>query len=82
MSNKNIHKIGFVNKCGGIPKFPNKFEFHWDEPVEFSENHIKARRKRLAKFLDEYGIELVDWNYLNNIFPYFNSIFYDTFINT
>ena len=50
MSNKNIHKIGYVNKCGGIPKFPNKYEFHLDEPVEFSENHIKLEENVWLNF--------------------------------
>ncbi len=51
---------GYAYKCGGIPMYPGEFHFHIDEPVEFSEEHVKARRKKLSKFLDKYGLKLID----------------------
>ena len=53
-------KYGHAYKCGGIPMYHGEFNFHIDEPVEFSEEYVKARRKKLSKFLDNYGLKLID----------------------
>ena len=61
MDNKNdFNKIGYVNRGRGIPKYPAEYKFHMDESVEFTKVHEEARRKKLSKFLAQYGLELVE----------------------
>ena len=52
---------GRTSKCGGIPMY-SEYKFQIDESVEFSEEEVKARKKRLANFLDKYGLTFVDKN--------------------
>ena len=49
---------GYAYKCGGIPMYPAEYYFHRDESIEFSEEEVKARKERLSKFLNKYGLDL------------------------
>ena len=51
-----MDEIGYVNRCGGIPKYPIEYDFHLDESI--SENRIRDSKKRVSKFLEKYGYEL------------------------
>lgn len=51
---------GHAHKCGGIPKYPAEYHFKLDDPIEMSDEHVKARKERLRKFLADYGLELVE----------------------
>ena len=59
-SNNHHDDWGHVSKCGGIPMYPYEYHFKIDDPVEMTEDHINARKKRLAEFLNQYGLELVE----------------------
>lgn len=52
-----------ISKCGGIPMYHNEYHFEMEDPVEVTEEHVKSRKIRLAKFLEKYGLELVDEEY-------------------
>ena len=38
--------------------YPAEYYFHRDESIEFSEEEVKARKERLSKFLNKYGLDL------------------------
>lgn len=51
---------GCAYKCGGIPWDFDESYFKIDDPIEMTEEYVKARRKKLSQFLDKYGLKLHD----------------------
>lgn len=55
MSN-NKNRIGFVQKCGGIPMYPAEYHFDIERPKNISDDDIRVRKERLKKFLENYNL--------------------------
>ena len=59
LHNRNLPEgWGHAYKCCGIPKYPAEYHFVMSEPIEISEEEDFERKKRLNKFLKEYGLNL------------------------
>ena len=57
MVNKNkLNKIGHAYKCGGIPMYPAEYKFDMEPPEGYTKEDEEARKKRLNKFLEKYGL--------------------------
>lgn len=57
MVNKNkLNKTGHAYKCGGIPMYPAEYKFDMEPPEGYSKEEEEARKKRLNKFLEKYGL--------------------------
>lgn len=62
---KNESNLKYVQKCGGIPKYPHEYHFDRERPKSISDEDIKEMEKNLNEFLSEYGLSLDMGNIIN-----------------
>ena len=49
-------EVGHAYKCGGIPMHPEVYKFDMEPPEGYTKEDDEARKKRLNKFLEKYGL--------------------------
>ena len=46
---KNESNLKYVQKCGGIPKYPHEYHFDRERPMSISDEDIKEMEKNLNR---------------------------------